>query len=53
MTDGPDPLRSKGFGLVLAVLAAVVALISCGAGALAIALVLNFVTITVRAAGGH
>lgn len=53
MTDSPDPLRRNGSGLLLSLVAAVVALAACGGAWLAFALVVNYVATTVSGAGAH
>lgn len=53
MTESPDSLRSKGSGLVLALVGAGVALAACGGSWLAFALVVNYVATTVSSAGAH
>lgn len=49
--EAPDPLHSKGSGLLLLVMAIIVALVSCGGAWLAAALVLNFVATTAGRVG--
>jgi len=53
MSESPDPLHSKGFGLSLALGAAIVALAACAGSWLAFALVVNYVATTVSGAGAH
>lgn len=53
MTDGPDPLHSKGIGLFLVLGAAAVALVGCGGAWLAFALAVNYIATTVSSAGAY
>lgn len=53
MTSELEALRSKGFGGIVAVVAALVSLLGCAGAWLAFALVVNYVATTLGHAGTH